>query len=57
MEVIGAEDSTTSMIENLEEAFSEAHSDIQALMDRVAKLEEERLHKRSVASHGDIALA
>jgi hypothetical protein len=57
MKVIGVEDSSyISRIENLEETIDELHNDIQALMDRMAKLEE-RSRERSVASHDDTALA
>jgi hypothetical protein len=54
--VAGVEDSAyISRIENLEETTDELRGDIQALMDRVAKLEE-RLHEQSMASHDDIVL-
>ena len=57
MKVSGVEDSTyISRIENLEETIEELHNDIQTLMDKVAKLEEERLHVQSMASRDDIVL-
>ena len=51
-----ARESDISRIENLEEDITGLQQDIQALMDRVAKLEGERSHGQSVTAHDGIPL-